>query len=125
MLWILLDLINSDSLGYLKEIMSAIDRNDLCELVSLYEERGLFYGHHCISQWTDLSPIAGSISTPQSKILSEVDLNHVNLMEIGKEVGRDWKMLARHLNLPESEIQQIQAANMMDLHEASLQALLR
>ena len=72
-----------------------------------------------------MSPIAGSISTPQSKILSEVDLNHVNLMEIGKEVGRDWKMLARHLNLPEPEIQQIQAANMMDLHEASLQALLR
>ena len=70
-------------------------------------------------------PITGSIVTPQSKILSENDLSHVNLMEIGKEVGKDWKMLARHLNLPESEIQQIQAANIMDLHEASLQALLR
>ena len=68
----------------------------------------------------------GSVVPPQqNKIISEIDLNYVNLMEIGKEVGRDWKMLARHLNVPESDIQQISHAYFNDLHEASFQALLR
>lgn len=46
-------------------------------------------------------------------------------MEIGKEVGKDWKMLSRHLGVSEPDIQQINNQYVMDLHEASLQALLR
>ena len=49
----------------------------------------------------------------------------VVLGEIAKEIGNDWKMLARRLGLTESDIQAIDKANMFDLHEASLQALMR
>lgn len=61
----------------------------------------------------------------QNKIRTEDDLNVLNLTEIGKEVGKDWKMLARHLGVPEPDIQQISHAYYNDLHEASFQALTR
>ena len=53
------------------------------------------------------------------------DLDFVKLKAIATEVGRDWKMLGRHLGLPEHEIQQITQEHRYDLHEASLQVLMR
>ena len=64
--------------------------------------------------------------TKQSaKIYTDQDLKPVLLGEIAKDIGREWKMLARHLGLSEPDIQAIHQANMFDLHEASLQSLLR
>ncbi len=53
------------------------------------------------------------------------DLTPLKLGEIAKDIGREWKMLARHLGVTEPDIQSINQANMYDLHEAALQALLR
>lgn len=58
-------------------------------------------------------------------IHTEKDLTPLLLGEISKEVGKDWKMLSRHLGLIETDIQAINQAYMFDLHEASLQSLLR
>ncbi len=53
------------------------------------------------------------------------ELNFPILKVIATEVGRDWRMLARHLGLDETIIQGIHQANFGDIHEAALQALLR
>lgn len=55
--------------------------------------------------------------------LYELDFSHLKV--ISAEVGKDWKMLARHLRLDEITIQSIHSENGGNLHEASLQALLR
>lgn len=55
--------------------------------------------------------------------LYELDFAHLKV--ISAEVGKDWKMLARHLRLDEITIQSIHSENGGNLHEASLQALLR
>lgn len=68
----------------------------------------------------------GSITRmTRHKIREDLDLNTVVLTEIGKEVGKDWKMLARHLSVPEPDIEQINNQYFRDLHEASYQALVR
>ena len=68
----------------------------------------------------------GSVAPPTTqRIYTEADLSDLLLGEIAKEIGKDWKMLSRHLGLPEYEIQSINQAYMFDLHEASFQALLR
>jgi hypothetical protein len=96
-------LITPDKLEYLKECLEFIERRDVCELIKSYEERG-------------------SVVPPQHKKITNLD--ELNLMEIGKEICKDWKMLARHLNVPEHDIQNISHAHTYDLHEAALQALL-
>jgi hypothetical protein len=48
-----------------------------------------------------------------------------HLKAISEEVGRDWKMLGRHLGLDEAELESIQQAYYSDLKEASYQTLLR
>ena len=53
------------------------------------------------------------------------ELHFPTLKLISREVGREWKMLARHLGLDETTIQGIHQANFGDLHEASLQSLLK
>ena len=70
--------------------------------------------------------ILGSITRKtRHKIRDDLDLNPLVLTEIGKEVGKDWKMLARHLSVPEPDIEQINNQYFRDLHEASYQALVR
>ncbi|XP_003387950.1 PREDICTED: FAS-associated death domain protein-like [Amphimedon queenslandica] len=100
--------ISSDNIGYLKDCLDFLDRKDLiADLVKPYEERG------SITRMT------------RHKIRDDLDLNTVVLTEIGKEVGKDWKMLARHLSVPEPDIEQINNQYFRDLHEASYQALVR
>lgn len=45
------------------------------------------------------------------------------LRNIAKDVGKDWKMLARELEVPETDIQAILHRNPFDLHEQSYQSL--
>ena len=45
------------------------------------------------------------------------------LRDIAKDVGKDWKMLARELEVPESDIQAILHGYPFDLHEQSYQSL--
>lgn len=45
------------------------------------------------------------------------------LRDIAKDVGKDWKMLARELEVPETEIQAILHRYLFDLHEQSFQSL--
>ena len=72
----------------------------------------------CLSSWL---PVPQSVQ-PDGYVY---ELNFPTMKAIATEVGRDWKMLARHLGLDEGIIQSIHQANFGDLHEASLQALLR
>lgn len=58
---------------------------------------------------------------PSSVYIQELDFRTLKL--ISQEVGREWKMLARHLGLDEATVQGIHQANFGDLHEASLQSL--
>jgi len=60
---------------------------------------------------------------PAPTYIQELDFR--TLKTISEQVGRDWKMLARHLGLDEPTVQSIHQANFGDLHEASLQALQR
>ena len=50
-------------------------------------------------------------------------LTDILLRDIAKDVGKDWKMLARELEVPESNIQAILHGNPFDLHEQSYQSL--
>lgn len=50
-------------------------------------------------------------------------LTDIRLRDIAKDVGKDWKMLARELEVPESDIQAILHSNPFDLHEQSFQSL--
>lgn len=61
---------------------------------------------------------------PQNTFVGEA-LDDRLLNSVAREIGRDWKMLSRHLGLDETSIQSIQQAHFADLHEASYQALLR
>lgn len=101
------DFISQEKTGFLEQLMDLIDRQDLMRVVTEYEEKGALF------------------SQKDKKLRSEVDLNPVTLRELAAEVGKDWKMLARHLGLPETDIQQIQHAHLFDLHEASYQAIVR
>lgn len=61
---------------------------------------------------------------PQNTFAGET-LDDRLLNSVARDIGRDWKMLSRHLGLDETSIQSIQQAHFSDLHEASYQALLR
>lgn len=56
-------------------------------------------------------------------VVDRLEFRHLKL--ISEAVGRDWKMLGRHLGLDEATLEQIQQAYHLDLKEASYQALLR
>ena len=99
------NLISQENIGLLKQLMDLIDRQDLAREITEYEEKGALF------------------SGADKKIHTEADLNAVMLRKLAAEVGKDWKMLARHLGLSEPDIEQIQHANMGDLHEASYKAI--
>lgn len=50
-------------------------------------------------------------------------LTDILLRDIAKDVGKDWKMLSRELEVPETEIQAILHSCPFDLHEQSYQSL--
>lgn len=62
----------------------------------------------------DLGPVA---------VVEKLEFKH--LKAISEEVGRDWKMLGRHLGLDEITLEQIQQAYLSNLKEASFQVLKR
>ena len=41
----MLGLINEEKLGFLKEILDAINRQDLCEMINAFEDGGRLYGY--------------------------------------------------------------------------------
>lgn len=68
------------------------------------------------------SSLAANNLTPVH-VADKLEFKHLKL--ISEEVGRDWKMLGRHLGLDEATLESIQQAYYSDLKEASYQALLR
>ena len=56
-------------------------------------------------------------------VVDKLEFRHLKL--ISEEVGRDWRMLGRHLGLDEATLDSIHQAYFSDLKEASLQTLLR
>ena len=101
------DVISLENTGFLKQLMDLIDRQDLIRDITEYEEKGALAGRSI------------------NKIRTETDLNSVTLRNLAAEVGKDWRMLARHLGLSEPDIDQIHHANQSDLHEASYKAIVR
>ena len=67
------------------------------------------------------SIVANSLAP--TRVTDKLEFKHLKL--ISEEVGKDWKMLGRHLNLDEATLESIQQAHFSDLKEASYQALLR
>lgn len=56
-------------------------------------------------------------------VVDKLEFKHLKL--ISEEVGRDWRMLGRHLGLDEATLESIHQAHFSDLKEASFQALLK
>lgn len=56
-------------------------------------------------------------------VVDKLEFRHIKM--ISEEVGRDWKMLGRHLGLDEATLDSINQAHFHDLKEASFQMLLR
>lgn len=54
-------------------------------------------------------------------VVDKLEFKHLKL--ISEEVGRDWKMLGRHLGLDEATLESIQQAYFTDLKEAAYQML--
>lgn len=102
------DKISHEKPGSLADIYRTISRIDLANEVD---------------QWSEMME-ANNGRLPQQTFTGEV-LDDRLLNSVAKDVGRDWKMLSRHLGLDETSIQSINQANMGDLHEAAYQALLR
>lgn len=65
--------------------------------------------------------IANTLS-PEA-VVDKLEFRH--LKQISEEVGRDWRMLGRHLGLDEATLESINQAHFSDLKEASYQALLK
>ncbi|KAL5506854.1 hypothetical protein EMCRGX_G008604 [Ephydatia muelleri] len=76
-----------------------------------------------VEQWSEVMEANRGV-VPQNTFVGEA-LDDRLLNSVAREIGRDWKMLSRHLGLDETSIQSIQQAHFADLHEASYQALLR
>lgn len=55
--------------------------------------------------------------------MDQLEFRHLKL--ISEAVGRDWRMLGRHLGLDEATLESIQQAHFADLKEASYQTLLK
>ena len=68
-----------------------------------------------------VSAIAHSLAP--DTIVDKLEFRHLKL--ISEEVGRDWRMLGRHLGLDEATLESIHQAHFTDLKEASYQALLK
>eukprot|EP00731_Ephydatia_muelleri_P003856 Em0002g32a len=75
-----------------------------------------------VEQWSEVMEANRGV-VPQNTFVGEA-LDDRLLNSVAREIGRDWKMLSRHLGLDETSIQSIQQAHFADLHEASYQALL-
>ena len=61
--------------------------------------------------------------TTSCSIWLRLVLTDILLRDIAKDVGKDWKMLSRELEVPETEIQAILHRYPFDLHEQSYQSL--
>lgn len=98
-------LISSEKPQFLCELLNEIGRMDLSEFVRDYIHK---------RRTNTLAPAC---------VVDKLEFKHLKL--ISEEVGRDWKMLGRHLGLDESTLDSIQQAYYSDLKEASYQTLLR
>lgn len=67
---------------------------------------------YCIAN--DLVPVT---------VVDKLEFKHLKL--ISEEVGRDWRMLGRHLGLDEATLESINQAHFSDLKEAAYQTLLK
>ena len=56
-------------------------------------------------------------------VVDKLEFKHLKL--ISEEVGREWRMLGRHLGLDEATLEAIHQANLYNLKEAAYQTLLR
>ena len=70
-----------------------------------------------------ICPSSSPASVTAKPSASNMDVTFLRL--VAGEVGREWKMLARYLGLDEITIESIHQAHFGDLHEASLQSLLK
>ena len=122
------EIISPKNVGFLKRQMNTLGREDLKKLVEEYE--ATFHNDQPDLDYVTDGPdysrnkqgkcvTDGGSGSESGKIAIE------NLKEIAKDIGTHWKMLARELNVVESDISAIMAKCPFDLHEQSYQALLK
>ncbi|NXP69388.1 FADD protein, partial [Chloropsis cyanopogon] len=88
-----------NKLGFLKELLQQINREDLLSLVVQFEE--------------------GELHAPDD----QPDEHEKPVDVICANVGREWKKLMRELGLPEVKLDKVEAAYRYDLDEKLFQAL--
>ncbi|NXQ09764.1 FADD protein, partial [Peucedramus taeniatus] len=93
-----------NKLGFLKELLQHINRDDLLSLVLQFEEGEL----HAPDDQPD--------EHEKRLLRAAVDVICAN-------VGREWKKLMRELGLPEVKLDRVEAAHRFDLYEQLVQAL--
>ncbi|XP_002194643.6 FAS-associated death domain protein [Taeniopygia guttata] len=97
-------LIARDKLGFLKELLQHISRDDLLSLVVQFEPG-------------ELHVQADQPDEHEKRLLKAAfDVIHDN-------VGREWKKLMRELGLPEVKLDKVEAAHPFNLEEVVFQAL--
>ncbi|XP_032862779.1 FAS-associated death domain protein [Tyto alba] len=98
-------LITNDSVAFLKGLLETIKREDLVLQLKQFVEEG-------------------EVSAPDDQPdVHEKRLQKVAIEVICENVGRDWKMLMRKLEISEVKMDRIVAANPFNLHEQLTQSL--
>ncbi|XP_009884596.1 PREDICTED: FAS-associated death domain protein [Charadrius vociferus] len=98
-------LIASDKVSFLEELLKNIKREDLVSQLKQFVEEG------------------GVTAPDDQPDVHEKRLQKAAIEIICDNVGRDWKMLMRKLDVSEVKLERIVAANPFNLHEQLLQSL--
>lgn len=114
-------LISSEKPQFLCELLNEIGRMDLSEFVRDYIHKRRSRFVYC--SYDNCLVFLSANTLAPACVVDKLEFKHLKL--ISEEVGRDWKMLGRHLGLDESTLDSIQQAYYSDLKEASYQTLLR
>ncbi|NXA24674.1 FADD protein, partial [Ibidorhyncha struthersii] len=93
-------LIASDKVLFLEELLKSIKREDLVSQLKQFVEEG-------------------EVNAPDD----QPDVHEKPIEVICDNVGKDWKMLMRKLDISEVKLERIVAANPYNLHEQLLQSL--
>ncbi|KAM6393469.1 FAS-associated death domain protein [Pluvialis apricaria] len=97
--------IASDKVSFLEELLKSIKREDLVSQLKQFVEEG-------------------EVNAPDDQPdVHEKRLQKAAIEVICDNVGKDWKMLMRKLDISEVKLERIVAANPYNLHEQLLQSL--
>lgn len=123
-MYAILGVISVETPQLLCELLDEIGRKDLSSLIKDYLHKRsskLIVDLHVYTALVHYFIPANNLAA--TTVTDSLEFKHLKL--ISEEVGRDWRMLGRHLGLDEPTLESIHQANFADLKEASYQMLSR